>query len=71
MLACFDCGLLYSDMGLDLVLPDQQWKVIFPEENGVLCANCICKRAEKHGGAAVLAWVDRMHYKEHSKYFGK
>ncbi len=56
-LACNDCGLAYSKMGLDLVLPDQQWAVICPE-GGVLCPNCISKRAGKYGGTALLAWVD-------------
>ena len=58
---CKDCGLSYSKMGLDLVLPDQQWKVISPE-NEILCANCICKRAKKLSGIAVLAWVDQIDY---------
>lgn len=58
---CLDCGLDYSQMGLDLVLPDQQWKVVCPE-GGILCANCICKRADKVWGTAILAWVDNMDY---------
>lgn len=61
---CIDCGLPYSEMGLDLVLPDQQWKRLFPEETGVLCANCICRRAAKLGGTVVLAWIDRMDYEK-------
>ena len=59
---CFDCGTPYSEMGLDMVLPDQQWKVIFPENDGILCANCICKRASKLGGTAILAWIDDLNY---------
>lgn len=58
---CNDCGALYRGLGLDLVLPDQQWKAICPE-GGILCANCICKRADEHGGTCVLAWVDRIDY---------
>ena len=58
---CIDCGLSYSEMGLDLVLPDQQWRVICPE-NGILCANCICKRATKLNGTALLAWINNMDY---------
>lgn len=61
MVACLDCGLPYAEMGLDLVLPDQQWAAICPE-GGVLCANCICKRASRYGGTAMLAWVDRIDY---------
>lgn len=60
--ACFDCGIPYP-FGLDLVLPDQQWKHLFPEKdgNGLLCPNCICKRAhELKGSTVVLAWIDRI-----------
>lgn len=56
---CIDCGLSYSEVGLDLVLPDQQWKAICPE-GGILCANCICKRASKVGGMALLTWIDNL-----------
>lgn len=57
-LRCFDCGEKYP-FGLDLVLPDQQWKHLFPEVNGLLCANCICKRASQlKGSSVVLAWID-------------
>jgi hypothetical protein len=65
-LECQDCGILYSDMGLDLVLPDQQWKIICPE-GGILCANCICKRASKLGGTSLLAWIDNINYERESK----
>lgn len=58
---CKDCGIEYQTLGLDLVLPDQQWKVICPED-GILCANCICKRAAQYGGTAVLAWIDNIDY---------
>lgn len=54
---CLDCGLEYRKMGLDLVLPDQQWKKLCPE-NGILCANCICKRASKNKRSiSILAWI--------------
>jgi hypothetical protein len=59
---CYDCGIQYNEMGLDLVLPDQQWKIIFPEESGVLCANCICKRASRFGGTVILAWIELLNY---------
>lgn len=60
-LSCSDCGIPYSTLGLDLVLPDQQWKVIAPE-GGILCANCICRRAAKNIGTVVMAWIDRLDY---------
>jgi len=61
---CGDCGLPYSEMGLDLVLPDQQWNKLFPEKYGILCANCICKRAKRLGGTVVLSWVDKLDYSQ-------
>ena len=63
MAKCTDCGLSYSELGVDLVLPDQQWKRIAPED-GVLCANCICKRVRKFGATAILAWADNMVYED-------
>lgn len=62
LLCCHDCGIPYRDLGVDLVLPDQQWKKLFPENYGVLCANCICKRAEKLKGTAILAWINNVDY---------
>lgn len=58
---CIDCGLEYKSMGLDLVLPDQQWKIVCPED-GILCANCICKRSAKLGGTVILSWIDNLDY---------
>lgn len=58
---CKDCGIRYSSLGLDLVLPDQQWNHIAPGA-GILCPNCICKRASHYGGTAVLAWIDNIDY---------
>lgn len=64
---CIDCGIGYKKLGLDLVLPNQQWKVICPE-NGILCANCICKRAEKNKSSTVImAWIDRITYEKDIK----
>ncbi len=52
---CLDCGLPYEELGLDLVLPDEQWLLIHPEGlHGILCANCIVKRTEKLKGATVV-----------------
>lgn len=51
---CMDCGLEYSKMGLDLVLPRAQWLEINPNEGGILCANCIVKRCENVKGACCV-----------------
>lgn len=59
---CLDCGLPYEVMGVDLVLPDQQWKVICPEAGGILCANCLCKRAQGFSASAILGWIDNLDY---------
>lgn len=47
--ACLDCGLDYSEFGVDLLLPRSQWLLIHPDENGLLCALCIAKRAARIG----------------------
>lgn len=49
---CADCGMPYGgDDWTDTVLPDDQWLMIHPEgEGGILCANCIIKRASKLKG---------------------
>ena len=45
---CHDCGMKYGgDDWVDTVLTTEQWAMIFPEYNGILCANCIIKRASK------------------------
>lgn len=36
---------------LDLVLPRWQWLEIHPDDGGILCANCIVRRASKLTGA--------------------
>ena len=60
MLRCLDCGTPYSELGLDLMLPDDQWLLIHPDGmGGILCASCIVKRAEKlTNGTVVLAEID-------------
>ena len=56
---CRDCGLLYQDHGLDITLPDDQWKMIHPEVGGVLCGRCIAVRADLLEGAiAIRARID-------------
>ena len=48
---CFDCGMPYGENDwIDTVLPNEQWKMMFPEHGGLLCANCIIKRASKLDG---------------------
>ena len=45
---CMDCGLDYEhDFPLDVVLTKEQWLLIHPQDGGVLCGNCIVKRAAK------------------------
>lgn len=39
-----------TDDWVDTVLSDGQWKLIFPEKDGILCANCIIKRASQLEG---------------------
>lgn len=58
-LCCRDCGTPYGALGLDLVLPDQQWNRLAPD-GGILCANCICHRARTHGGTVILGWIDQI-----------
>lgn len=45
--SCMDCGLDYEDFPLDMILPDRQWGAINPNEcgDGLLCAQCITRRA--------------------------
>lgn len=46
MIFCKDCKLDYEKFGIDTTLTNSQWLMIHPEgEGGILCANCIVKRA--------------------------
>ena len=57
--ACFDCGLLYADLGfVDLVLPNDVWAKIAPSHDGggLLCPTCICARTQKAGIECVAMW---------------
>lgn len=48
---CYDCGMPYGgDDWIDTTLPNEQWAMVFPEKYGLLCANCIIKRASKLDG---------------------
>ena len=45
---CHDCGMKYGgEDWIDTVLTAEQWAMVFPEHDGILCANCIIKRASK------------------------
>jgi len=55
---CKDCGLLYQEFGIDTTLPDNQWLTIHPEgRGGLLCANCIVKRASRLPGIIATRMV--------------
>ncbi len=56
-LGCLDCGLPYSDFPLDTHLSRSQWLEIHTDEGGILCANCIVKRAAKIPGAVLVHLV--------------
>ena len=51
---CVDCGKLYSNFGLDMTLSDEQWLLISPDREGILCASCIVKRASKLPNAIAI-----------------
>ena len=45
-MTCLDCGGDYDKlMACDLVLPRDQWLAVHPDDGGVLCANCMVRRA--------------------------
>jgi hypothetical protein len=53
--ACEDCGLLYERFPLDVVLPNDQWLTIHPDgPGGILCAQCIVKRAARLKNVTVV-----------------
>ena len=56
--ACMDCGMPYDDFPMDTVLPHDQWLAINPNSDdskddagGLLCANCMVRRAKALPGA--------------------
>ena len=51
---CIDCGRKYEQFRMDVVLPHSQWKLIHPEVDGLLCAQCIVNRVSKIDGAIVV-----------------
>lgn len=55
---CEDCGLSYQEFGVDTTLPNVQWLAIHPESaEGILCANCIVKRASYLSGIIAARMV--------------
>lgn len=57
--ACGDCGLSYSEFAIDTTIPDLQWEAICPdsEGGGLLCANCMVKRAANLDGVIAARMV--------------
>lgn len=58
---CLDCGTSYGGGDwLDVTLPNNQWSLIHPSQDGVLCANCIVRRAARlpYPPVAVRAVLD-------------
>jgi len=56
---CDDCKTDYEDLGLDIVFPASQWNMIKPDGYGILCGNCIAKRAaELPQAIAIRARID-------------
>lgn len=51
---CLDCGKGYKSFGVDIVLPRSQWLLIHPDDNGLLCAQCIVNRIAKIDTAIVV-----------------
>jgi len=60
---CLDCGLAYGgDDWLDTSLSNEQWRLIHPAEGGILCANCIVRRASRL--PRVIRMVTRIEFAE-------
>jgi len=57
VLFCMDCGLPYEIFGMDAVMPRAQWLEINPDDGGLLCANCMVKRASKVKGATCIHFI--------------
>lgn len=53
-IGCLDCRLPYELFPLDVILPRPQWLDIHPDENGLLCAACIVKRASRVPGVTCV-----------------
>lgn len=57
--ACMDCGKPYSEFRLDTTLPNDQWLMINGANrfNGLLCANCMVRRASELPGIIAARMV--------------
>jgi len=52
MSMCMDYGADYEEtMAISLLIPKTQWLRINPEDGGLLCANCMLRRASALPGA--------------------
>ena len=49
LVRCEDCGKPYRDFSLDVVLSDEQWRLItgYKDGAGILCGGCIVARGAK------------------------
>jgi len=53
-----DCGADYDTaMAMSLLIPKSQWLRINPADGGLLCANCMLRRAAKLDGAVNITGV--------------
>lgn len=43
---CMDCGIEDAE-SVGMLVPREHWLMIHPEDGGILCANCMVKRAKK------------------------
>lgn len=41
---CYYCRRPYEKFGVDFVFTAEQWKLVHPEIDGVVCGSCIAKR---------------------------
>ncbi len=59
MTICYeDCELQYLKFGIDITLSNDQWLMIHPEgQEGILCANCMVKRASRLPGIIAVRMV--------------
>ena len=51
---CCDCHRPYAEFGLDTILSDEQWAMVWPNRDGLLCANCIVRRASSLPGIIIV-----------------
>lgn len=59
---CGRCGLPYEDFPADMIVPDDQWKLISPSGDlgGLLCPNCICKLLIENGATVIKGYADNL-----------